>query len=81
MAMETAILERITAALQPADVKVAVVDAASGKYAVRVVAAAFDGKPLLARHRLVNAAVGMQDPETAARVHALEIEALAPGEE
>ncbi|MBB3825728.1 BolA family protein [Xanthomonas arboricola] len=48
-----------------------------GHFNVRVVSAAFVGKPPLARHRAVYAAVGemMQ-----ADIHALSIEALAPGE-
>ncbi|MBB2757359.1 UNVERIFIED_ORG: BolA protein [Xanthomonas campestris] len=48
-----------------------------GHFNVRVVSAAFAGKPPLARHRAVYAAVGelMQTD-----IHALSIEAIAPGE-
>ncbi len=48
-----------------------------GHFNVRVVSAAFVGKPPLARHRAVYAAVGeMMQTD----IHALSIEALAPGE-
>ncbi len=48
-----------------------------GHFALRVVSAAFTGKPAIARHRLVHAALGtlMQSD-----IHALSIEALAPAE-
>ena len=48
-----------------------------GHFHVRVVADAFDGKPMLARHRAVYAAVG--DLMTT-DIHALSIEALTPAE-
>jgi BolA protein len=79
--MEAVIEERIKAALNPEALAVACTDASSGKYAVTVVSAAFVGKGLLQRHRAVNAAVQMSDEETAAKIHALEINAKAPGEE
>ncbi|PPU29698.1 BolA family protein [Xanthomonas arboricola] len=48
-----------------------------GHFNVRVVSAAFAGKPPLARHRAVYAAVGeMMQTD----IHALSIEAIAPGE-
>lgn len=48
-----------------------------GHFNVRVVSAAFVGKPLLARHRAVYAAVGeMMQTD----IHALSIKAFAPGE-
>ncbi|MBB3821995.1 BolA protein [Xanthomonas arboricola] len=48
-----------------------------GHFNVRVVSAAFAGKPPLARHRAVYAAVGeMMQTD----IHALSIETLAPGE-
>ncbi|MCC4618889.1 BolA family transcriptional regulator [Xanthomonas cassavae CFBP 4642] len=48
-----------------------------GHFNVRVVSAAFVGKPPLARHRAVYAAVGeMMQTD----IHALSIEAFAPGE-
>lgn len=48
-----------------------------GHFRLRIVSAAFAGKPLLARHRLVYAALGgmMQSD-----IHALSIDARAPGE-
>lgn len=48
-----------------------------GHFSVRVVSAAFDGMPPLARHRAVYAALGelMQTD-----IHALAIDARAPGE-
>lgn len=48
-----------------------------GHFSVRVVSGAFRGRPLLARHRLVYAALGtMMDTD----IHALAIQALAPEE-
>ncbi|NIJ84985.1 BolA family protein [Xanthomonas arboricola] len=48
-----------------------------GHFNVRVVSAAFAGKPPLARHRAVYAAVGeMMQTD----IHALSIEAIAPSE-
>ncbi|MFC0152951.1 BolA family protein [Xanthomonas dyei] len=48
-----------------------------GHFNVRVVSAVFVGKPPLARHRAVYAAVGeMMQTD----IHALSIEAIAPGE-
>ncbi|KOR42512.1 cell division protein BolA [Xanthomonas oryzae] len=48
-----------------------------GHFNVRVVSAMFAGKPPLARHRAVYAAVGeMMQTD----IHALSIEAIAPGE-
>ena len=49
----------------------------AGHYTVTVVSAQFEGKPPLARHRMVYAAVAdmMRD-----QIHALSIDARAPGE-
>ena len=48
-----------------------------GHYSVRIVSAAFAGKPTLARHRAVYAALGtMMETD----IHALQIQASAPGE-
>ena len=48
-----------------------------GHYAVRVVSAAFEGEPLLARHRRVYAALGtLMHTE----IHALSLRAIAPSE-
>ena len=46
-------------------------------FRIKVVSAAFSGKSRLERHRMINAAVAA---ELAAGVHALAIEARAPGE-
>ena len=48
-----------------------------GHFAVRLVAPCFAGRNRLARHRLVYDALG---PLAARGIHALTIEALAPGE-
>ena len=48
-----------------------------GHFAVRIVAAGFAGRSKVARHRLVYDALG---PLKARGIHALSIEALAPGE-
>ncbi len=78
---------RLRAALEPASL--AVVDDSHkhaghagardgrGHFSVEIVAAAFEGKPLLARHRLVYAALGelMQTD-----IHALAISARTPAE-
>ncbi|KAB7766061.1 BolA family protein [Xanthomonas maliensis] len=49
-----------------------------GHYNVRIVSTAFAGKALLARHRAVYAAVGdMMQTD----IHALSIQAFAPGED
>jgi BolA protein len=48
-----------------------------GHFAVRIVASCFAGRNRLARHRLVYDALG---PLAARGIHALTIEALAPGE-
>jgi BolA protein len=46
-------------------------------WSVAIVSRAFEGKPTIARHRMVYAALGelMNNP-----IHALQIRALAPGE-
>jgi BolA protein len=48
-----------------------------GHFALRIVSAAFAGKSAVMRHRLVYAAL---DALLASDIHALSIEALAPGE-
>jgi BolA family transcriptional regulator, general stress-responsive regulator len=48
-----------------------------GHFRVEIVAAAFEGQPVLARHRKVYAALGeLMDSD----IHALSIQARAPGE-
>jgi BolA protein len=49
----------------------------AGHYAVRVVAPAFAGQPMLKRHRLVYQSVASMMPH---EIHALSIDARAPGE-
>ncbi|HEX7111812.1 MAG TPA: BolA family protein [Mizugakiibacter sp.] len=81
----TLIRERIAAALAPQSLEVIdeghlhIGHAGEGKghFRVRVVSAAFAGKTPIQRHRLVYAALGDLFPE---RLHALAIEARAPGE-
>ena len=82
-----AIRERLQAALQP--LALDVVDDSHrhaghegakdgrGHFNVRIVSAAFAGKPPLARHRLVYAALGGL---MATDIHALQIDARAPDE-
>jgi len=48
-----------------------------GHYALRIVSTAFTGKSMLARHRLVYAAL---DALMRTDIHALSVEALAPGD-
>ena len=48
-------------------------------FRIKVVAAAFDGKTRLERHRIVNGLVGVEMGLD--KVHAIAIEARAPGEE
>lgn len=49
----------------------------AGHYAVRVVATAFAGLPVLKRHRLVYQSLASMMPQ---EIHALSIDARAPGE-
>lgn len=81
------IRQRLTEALEPTRLEIVDQSAAhaghegakggGGHYVVTVVSAAFEGLPLLKRHRLVYAAMGgaMQD-----EIHALSIRAYAPDE-
>jgi stress-induced morphogen len=78
--MEEAIAAKIQAALTPTSLSVTCTDPSTGKFAVVVISEAFRGKSLLARHRAVNSAVGMNDPEVQHHIHALEIDARAPDE-
>ncbi|HEY3174424.1 MAG TPA: BolA family protein [Candidatus Polarisedimenticolia bacterium] len=48
-----------------------------GHYAVTIVSAAFEGLPLMQRHRLVYRALA---PEMSASIHALALRTLTPGE-
>jgi BolA protein len=49
----------------------------AGHYAVRVVASAFAGQPMVTRHRLIYQSVASMMPR---EIHALSIDARAPGE-
>lgn len=78
--------QRLDGALQPLALEIADESAqhaghagagSGGHYAVRIVAAAFAGLGTLARHRLVNQAAGDLFPKC---IHALRIDARAPGE-
>ncbi len=80
------IQDRLAAALEPSHLEVqddshlhaGHAGASEGShYTVRIVAARFTGLTRVARHRLIYAALG---PLAAQRVHALAIEARAPGE-
>ncbi|MDQ0467946.1 BolA family protein [Labrys wisconsinensis] len=88
MSMRSLIEARLTAALQPERLLVFDESAAHAGHAgyrpggeshfrVRVVSAAFGGRSRVERHRLVNEALR---EAFAAGVHALAIEAAAPGE-
>lgn len=71
-----ALIERkLTEALAPTSIVVEVVDASSAKYSVTVVAEAFRGKTLVARHRAVNDAL---KEELQSTIHALTISAQVP---
>ena len=86
-ARAAAIRERLQAALQPLALEVvddshrhaghAGARDGRGHFGVRVVSGAFAGKPPLARHRLVYAALGEL---MATDIHALQIDALTPEE-
>ena len=80
------IRERLTTALEP--VELSIEDDSwrhaghagardGGHFSVRVVSAAFAGKRLVERHRLVYAALG---EAMRGQIHALQIDAKAPGE-
>jgi BolA family transcriptional regulator, general stress-responsive regulator len=49
----------------------------AGHYAVKIVAAAFSGQPMIKRHRLIYESVASMMPQ---EIHALSIDARAPGE-
>jgi BolA protein len=81
------IRERLDAALTPQDLEIqddshrhvghAGARGGAGHYTVRVTAAAFAGKPLLERHRMIYAA--LQDMMHG-EIHALSIQAHSPNE-
>ncbi|HEY8553818.1 MAG TPA: BolA family protein [Burkholderiales bacterium] len=85
MNVPAAVEARLREALQPETVTVTDESAehaghpgarhGGGHYALTIVAAAFAGKPLLERHRLIYAALG---DLMGREIHALRIEALAP---
>jgi stress-induced morphogen len=69
---------RILAALPDAAVEVRDTTGGGDHFAALVVTAAFEGKPLLDRHRAIYAALG---EAMRADVHALALETLTPGEQ
>jgi stress-induced morphogen len=88
MQIEQTIKDRLTAAFQPVSLEV-VNDShrhaghagspgtGESHFSVRVIAAAFAGKSRVERHRMVNEALA---DLLQGKVHALAIQALAPGE-
>ena len=92
MSMKDQITAKLAAALSPLEIDViddsakhaghlhhpgGVDDLGETHFTVRVTAEAFSGKRLIERHRMVNQALAQ---ELASTVHALAIEARAPGE-
>jgi stress-induced morphogen len=88
MQIEQTIKERLTAAFQPVSLEVindsyrhaghaSSPGTGESHFSVRVVAPAFAGKSRVERHRMVNAALA---DLLQGKVHALAIQALAPGE-
>ena len=71
------IKQRIVAALPDAEVAVEDLTGTRDHWKARVVSAAFAGKPLLARHRMVMAALA---EEMKGPIHALTLDALTPDE-
>ena len=69
--MQAVISEKLAAALDPAELHVTTIDEASGKFEVYVVSSAFEGKGLLARHRMINDIMKPELENNA--VHALSI--------
>jgi stress-induced morphogen len=67
---------KLKQALQPATLIVTALDEGSAKYDVKIVAAAFVGKSLIQRHRLVNDA--LKEELLSGVVHALTISAEPP---
>ena len=86
VSVETQIREKL-AALHPVSVDIADDSAAhaghagaasgGGHYTVAIVAAAFSGRPRVARHRLVYEALGSMMQQ---QIHALALTTYAPGE-
>ncbi|KAG5178766.1 putative bola-like protein [Tribonema minus] len=72
--MQAAIEAKLTSALAPTHLEVTCSD--GNKWAVTVISEAFQGKPLLARHRLVNTALA----EELEDIHALSLKTKTPAE-
>jgi BolA protein len=88
MTVKERISDKLTAAFAPADLEVideshrhhghaGWKEGGETHFRIKVVSAAFAGKSRIDRHRAINAALAA---ELADRVHALAIEARAPGE-
>lgn len=84
MNRQQTIESKLREALAPLDLEVvnethmhSVPEDAESHYKVTVVAEAFEGKPLIARHRLVNRVLA---DELANGIHALALHTLTPGE-
>jgi stress-induced morphogen len=71
------IVAKIRAALPDAEVEMQDLTGTSDHWKARIVSAAFAGKPLLDRHRLVMAALA---DEMKGPIHALTLDVKAPGE-
>ena len=71
------IVAKIRAALPDAEVEMQDLTGTSDHWKARIVSAAFTGKPLLDRHRLVMAALA---DEMKGPIHALTLDVKAPGE-
>ena len=71
------IKDRITAAIPDADVVLEDLTGTKDHWKARIVSAAFSGKSLIARHRLVMAALA---EEMKGPIHALTLDTLTPDE-
>lgn len=72
------VVEKIETALPDASVQIQDLTGTRDHYSVTVVSSAFEGKPLIKRHRLVYDAL---EDEMEGPIHALELETKAPGED
>jgi BolA protein len=88
MGMKESIIDRLTAAFAPVELRVADEshhhighagwrEGGETHFRVEIVAAAFAGKSRIERHRMVNA---LLEPEFAKGMHALALKTKAPGE-
>lgn len=72
-----AIIEKIKVALPDADVEVLDLTGTQDHYKARVISSEFEGKRLIARHRMVYAALA---EEMKGPIHALTLEVFTPKE-